>query len=186
MSIQTELTRITNAKSAIKAAIEGKGVTVPDATLLDGMASLIERIEAGGGGGLEYNRLYIAATGTFTVTERTSISYDSPYILQHDAGVIPILVTITSNGMTSEGDLDALAMWRARHSNASYSHLSQTMTLLVLRGSSSGKLNRTLGRETSTDKAGLWSAQSVPVFCYNKVLFFNTGKTYKWITYGVD
>ena len=50
MSIQTELTRITNAKAAIKAAIEGKGVTVPDATLLDGMASLIESIEAGGGG----------------------------------------------------------------------------------------------------------------------------------------
>lgn len=51
MSIQTELTRITNAKAAIKAAIEGKGVTVPEATLLDGMASLIESIEAGGGGG---------------------------------------------------------------------------------------------------------------------------------------
>ena len=49
MSIQTELTRITNAKAAIKAAIEGKGVTVPEATLLDGMASLIESIEAGGG-----------------------------------------------------------------------------------------------------------------------------------------
>ena len=50
MSIQTELTRITNAKAAIKAAIEGKGVTVPAGTLLDGMASLIESIEAGGGG----------------------------------------------------------------------------------------------------------------------------------------
>lgn len=49
MSIQTELTRITNAKAAIKTAIEGKGVTVPDATLLDGMAALIESIEAGGG-----------------------------------------------------------------------------------------------------------------------------------------
>ena len=49
MSIQTELTRITNAKSAIKTAIEGKGVTVPDGTLLDGMAALIEAIEAGGG-----------------------------------------------------------------------------------------------------------------------------------------
>lgn len=50
MSIQTELTRLTNAKSAIKSAIEGKGVTVPDATLLDGMAALIASIEAGGGG----------------------------------------------------------------------------------------------------------------------------------------
>lgn len=49
MSIQTELTRITNAKAAIKTAIEGKGVTVPDGTMLDGMATLIESIEAGGG-----------------------------------------------------------------------------------------------------------------------------------------
>ena len=51
MSIQTELTRITNAKAAIKTAIEGKGVTVPAGTLLDSMAALIESIEAGGGGG---------------------------------------------------------------------------------------------------------------------------------------
>ena len=50
MSTQTELTRITNAKAAVKAAIEGKGVTVPDGTLLDGMAPLIESIEAGGVG----------------------------------------------------------------------------------------------------------------------------------------
>ena len=49
MSIQTDLTRIKNAKAAIKTAIEGKGVTVPDGTLLDGMAALIESIEAGGG-----------------------------------------------------------------------------------------------------------------------------------------
>ena len=51
MSIQTELTRIINAKASIVAAIEGKGVTVPDGTLLDGMAALIESIEVGGGGG---------------------------------------------------------------------------------------------------------------------------------------
>ena len=49
MSVQTELTRITNAKAAVKAAIEGKGVTVPDGTKLDGMAVLIDSIEAGGG-----------------------------------------------------------------------------------------------------------------------------------------
>ena len=61
MSIQTELTRITNAKAAIKTAIEGKGVTVPDGTLLDGMASLIESIEAGGsGGGTNYGTVTYA------------------------------------------------------------------------------------------------------------------------------
>ena len=60
MSIQTELSRIINAKATIKAAIEGKGVTVPDATLLDGMAALIEAIEAGGGGNI--------VAGSFTPT----------------------------------------------------------------------------------------------------------------------
>lgn len=49
MSISTDITRLQNAKAAIKTAIEGKGVTVPDATLLDGMAALIESIEAGVG-----------------------------------------------------------------------------------------------------------------------------------------
>ena len=51
MSIQTELTRLTNSKAAIQTAIERKGVTVPDGTLLDGMVALIESIEAGSGGG---------------------------------------------------------------------------------------------------------------------------------------
>ena len=50
MSVQTEITRIESAKNAIATAIEGKGVTVPDGTLLDGMAPLIESIETGGGG----------------------------------------------------------------------------------------------------------------------------------------
>ena len=53
MSMQTELTRLTNAKAAIQTAIEGKGVTVPSGTLLDGMAALIESIEAGGGGDIK-------------------------------------------------------------------------------------------------------------------------------------
>ena len=50
MSIQSEIDRIAGGKTAIATAIEGKGVTVPDGTLLDGMAPLIESIEAGGGG----------------------------------------------------------------------------------------------------------------------------------------
>lgn len=49
MSVQSELARLENAKTAIKAAIEGKGVTVPEATMLDGMAALIDSIQAGGG-----------------------------------------------------------------------------------------------------------------------------------------
>ena len=44
-----EAVRLANAKTSIATAIEGKGVTVPDGTLIDGMAPLIESIEAGGG-----------------------------------------------------------------------------------------------------------------------------------------
>ena len=76
MSIQTELSRIINAKAAIKAAIEGKGVTVPDATLLDGMAALIESIQAGGAGDkLEVftltptENVYFNTYDTFTIGE---------------------------------------------------------------------------------------------------------------------
>ncbi|MGN1129625.1 MAG: hypothetical protein ACI4T6_11825 [Candidatus Flemingiibacterium sp.] len=68
MSIQTELARLTNAKAAIQAAIEGKGVTVPDGTLLDGMASLIEGIEAGGGG-IVLPSGHVMDSGTFVLTE---------------------------------------------------------------------------------------------------------------------
>ena len=44
-----EAVRLANAKTAISTAIEGKGVTVPEGTKLDGLAALIESIEAGGG-----------------------------------------------------------------------------------------------------------------------------------------
>ena len=63
MSIQAELTRLTAAKAAIQAAIEGKGVTVPSGTLLDGMAALIVSIQAGGG----------ATYGTYTPSEDVNI-----------------------------------------------------------------------------------------------------------------
>lgn len=49
MSTANEITRLGNAKSAIAAAITEKGVTVPSATKLDGMAALIGQIQQGGG-----------------------------------------------------------------------------------------------------------------------------------------
>lgn len=51
MSIQTELDRLQTAKADLKTAIEGKGVTVPDTTTLDGYGALVSQIQAGGGGG---------------------------------------------------------------------------------------------------------------------------------------
>lgn len=82
MSIQTELTRITNAKSAIKTAIEGKGVTVPDGTLLDGIAALIESIEAGGGG-------YELKTGTVTPAEDITGQIPLFEVETNDSSIMP-------------------------------------------------------------------------------------------------
>lgn len=54
MSAQTDiaadLTRILGAKSDLKTSIEGKGVTVPSATKIDGYAALVDQIQQGGGG----------------------------------------------------------------------------------------------------------------------------------------
>ena len=90
MSIQTELTRITNAKAAIKTAIEGKGVTVPDGTLLDGMASLIESIQAGSGG---FENIQ-TVTGSFTPeslieTPTQNLPSINAFTVEHNAGFVP-------------------------------------------------------------------------------------------------
>lgn len=88
MSIQSELTRLTDAKAAIKTAIEGKGVTVPDTTLLDSMAALIEAIEAGGGAKYSY--------GSFTPSETTELT--TAYAIEHNSGFVPnVFIVVKSN-----------------------------------------------------------------------------------------
>lgn len=77
---------------SIVAAVEGKGVTVPDGTLLDGMAALIESIEAGGGG----------ATGITTgVYIPASTGYEN--VITHGLGVIPKLFAICAGSQVMSG-----------------------------------------------------------------------------------
>lgn len=45
MSVATEITRIKNAKSAIKTSIENKGITVSESTKIDGYSTLINQIQ---------------------------------------------------------------------------------------------------------------------------------------------
>lgn len=76
MSVQSEITRLANAKTALATAIEGKGVTVPEGTKLDGMAALVEAIEAGGGGGTNIDwRGFPVLTGTFTPSQDISSDF---------------------------------------------------------------------------------------------------------------
>lgn len=51
MSIASEISRLQTAKANLKTSIEGKGVTVPSATTLDGYPALVDAISGGGGGG---------------------------------------------------------------------------------------------------------------------------------------
>jgi len=63
MGIRSDLDRIKNAKAALKTAIEGKGVTVPSATLIDGYPALVEDIEGFSGEGIgvlqRYKTVYV-------------------------------------------------------------------------------------------------------------------------------
>lgn len=45
MSVPTQIDRIKAAKTSIKASIEGKGITVPSGTKIDGMSGYIDAID---------------------------------------------------------------------------------------------------------------------------------------------
>ena len=68
MSIASEITRLQGAKSDLKTSIEGKGVTVPSATKIDGYAALVDQIQTGGGGG---------HTGTVDTAGLQALGWDS-------------------------------------------------------------------------------------------------------------
>lgn len=73
MSISSEITRISNAKTAISESIANKGVTVPSGTKIDGMATLIDSIQTGGAAVQPSKALTVTSNGTTTITP------DAPY-----------------------------------------------------------------------------------------------------------
>lgn len=99
MSVQTEISRLESAKSAIKAAIEGKGVAVPDATLLDGMAALIESIEAGGG---DYGPFSKIIAGTYTPVEDMN-AFNLPGVSYTENGFILAIAFDSESGTITSG-----------------------------------------------------------------------------------
>ena len=73
MSISSEITRISNAKTQIAESIANKGVTVPSGTKIDGMATLIDSIQTGGAAVQPSKALTVTSNGTTTITP------DAPY-----------------------------------------------------------------------------------------------------------
>ena len=92
MSVQSEITRIESAKTAIATAIEGKGVTVPEGTKLDGMAALVEAISAGGGD-FDFSSFCFpvtkAVSGTFIQSMNTA-----DVTINHGLGITPKIIIV--------------------------------------------------------------------------------------------
>ena len=185
MSVQSEITRIESAKTAIATAIEGKGVTVPEGTKLDGMAALVESIEAGGGVELQYNRLYPVATGTFTPAGRTEVEVNSPLVIEHNAGIIPFVVMVKSNGMAETGDLEFIVAWRIHHPSADYYDRSLLYSVLSKRGSSLTTKNTKYGGIYS-GSLDAWGIKNVVLAQGDTNFYVNAGKTYTWTVYGIE
>lgn len=145
MSIQTDLTRIKNAKAAIKAAIEGKGVTVPDGTLLDGMASLIESIEAGGGG-------VTSITGTVTITGSWTkfklFNYDELTSIFGDP--LPTLLILFYSNNSKRDQHTSLILWISDQSDARYCYKP------VSSGSNAGSESKVSTTLPTLNKSGLY------------------------------
>ena len=77
MSIATDVSRIKGNITAALAAIADKGVTVPDGSTSDALASLIASIEAGGGGAK-------IITGEFTLD-----TVASGVLIEHNLSEVP-------------------------------------------------------------------------------------------------
>lgn len=130
MSIDTELARLTNAKAAIKAAIEGKGVTVPDGTLLDGMASLIEGIEAGGGDATLTYGTYTPSSDAGTIEIEHGLGIQPKYFIEiaqlNSSDVCQYDNLLSLFSVQSDGNVFRLSI---RHSSAT--NITQFTTRMI-------------------------------------------------------
>ena len=173
MSIQTELNRITNAKASIVSAIEGKGVTVPEATLLDGMAALIESIEAGSAKVL---------TGTITWAEITTTVVSTE--IEHNFGRVPLMFCIYPNFNVTSSLSKPVAMI---FSTTDYSFYFRAISKSSYTPSIYCNLSWTLlNRITDLSKAGVSADESklyLRVYL-DSTLTVTAGDEYRWVIAG--
>lgn len=171
MSIQTELTRITNAKAAIKTAIEGKGVTVPEATLLDGMAALIESIQAGG----DFNSTIVK--GSFTLSERTKIPNQTyptsdAFIIEHNSGFVPRAVFLYTEKI--ETDCPTLYVSVVKKYNDPNYDLTTSAVYKY------GTTQKYANNHSTRSNIALWNDSVVSIGLNKLTMYFAAGLTINW------
>lgn len=158
MSISSEITRISNAKTAIAESIANKGVTVPSGTKIDGMATLIDSIQTGGAAVQPSKALTVTSNGTTTITP------DAPYdaIKQVD-----LTVNVASGGGGGAG-FSVTFPATATHWNEVD---PKSAHILLADGTfKSVKDYSTIGGKTIENVAGIWIKSSVDMFTLRMTL----------------
>lgn len=153
MSIATDLTRLQTAKADLKTAIEGKGVTVPSATKIDGYADLVDAIQTGGGGGGDAVMQQVTNIGTNAlknavlpeVANFSSLTYMGEHAFQSVSGVktmvFPKLETTGNYPVSDTTDTETVDIG-ATYTSASFAGSgwffsgNTKMSTLILRRSS--------------------------------------------------
>ena len=177
MSIQTELTRITNAKAAIKTAIEGKGVTVPNGTLLDGMAALIESIQAGSGG---FENIQ-TVTGSFTpesLIETPTQQWPSiaAFTVEHNAGFVPrAAIAYTGKYGTSQLTLYAAIV------NGLYGEDGYTISTYSVHQYYSNK--KYINNSIISTSVNTWSDSVFTIAHSDRSIQLSSGTTVNWVVF---
>lgn len=156
MSVETELAKIqadyetlNNTKSALKASIEGKGVSVPSNTKMSGFPSLIDSIVQGGGLPSGISKLDF---GTITVSSNISTTAQT---FTHNLGVIPDLMIVwaDSNVATTYSMLCAIRGsnfgWRSSAYNSHYAYHGNSTTTVTW--ANSNNANYGIGSMTATN-----------------------------------
>lgn len=103
MSIASEITRLQTAKADIKAAIEGKGVTVPSEATLDDYADYIDEISGGGGGGIDWDDFVAGTYPSGAVVLDTTTNITAEYKFSKLTGITsvsaPLVTTINAEAV---------------------------------------------------------------------------------------
>lgn len=97
MSIADEISRLQGAKASLKTAIEGKGVTVPSATKLDGYAALVEGISTGWAG-------LRAEVGSFIPDTTIGWVDAQNYAIPHTLGAVPGFIFVWTHDYDDDFD----------------------------------------------------------------------------------